>query len=370
MSKDGYEQTTTHDLDLDKDLVVDSENDKRNGDGPNGVVLAVNGSGIPDPHLSIRPDLGGHTASHMCNLFGGQPTNEALLWIAFVSFLSFTICQTIASFIAESEAMLGDSAAMLVDSITYAFNLYAEKRKGNPESTRKERLQLELIPPLISVTTLIGVTGYILSDALNTLTSSDDGDEPDTTIMAFFSSANLLLDLVNVFCFAKARKLLGYSVSDMHTSIDGLYEHHYSRTDINAAGENGFEQEQQTLATPNDDESYVGGADDAANLNMCSAYTHVFADTLRSIAVMIAAFIAAFNENVSGQDADASAAIAVSVLIVLSLTPLVRGIIYTWSELQALNAEEEFDDDEASLADVELHQSDHEDRSKEMTGLS
>ena len=70
---------------------------------------------------------------------------------------------------------------------------------------------------------------------------------------------------------------------------------------------------------------------------------------------MIAAFVASFDENVSGEDADAVAAIAVSALIVLSLAPLVKGIIYTWSELQALNALEEFGD-EAAFADVELHQ--------------
>jgi len=374
-SKGVYEQTPTHDLDLDQQehLVVDDNkggysNGHSGDNGLNGdVPLTVNGNGNMERRSSsIRSDLGGHTASHMCNLFGGKPTNEMLLWIAFVSFLSFTICQTVASFIAESEAMLGDSAAMLVDSITYAFNLYAEKRKGDPESTRKERLQLELIPPLISVTTLIAVTGYILSDALNTLMSSDDDDDPNTTIMAIFSTANLLLDLVNVFCFAKARKLLGFSVADMHTSVDGLYDHHYSReidgidpddNDLGGGGgEKDIQHEQQTLAMPDDDESYVGGVEDSANLNMCSAYTHVFADTLRSIAVMIAAFVASFDENVSGEDADAVAAIAVSVLIVLSLAPLIKGIIYTWSELQALNALEEFGDD-AAFTNVELHQS-------------
>jgi len=87
-------------------------------------------------------------------------------------------------------------------------------------------------------------------------------------------------------------------------------------------------------ALPDDDELYVGTKDDSANLNMCSAYTHVFADTCRSIAVMIAAFIAEFNENVSSKNADAYAAIAVSIFILLSLAPLLRGMVYTWTELQ------------------------------------
>ena len=361
-----------------------------------------------------------------------RPSNETLLSTAFVTFFVFTIAQTVASFIANSEAMLGDSAAMLVDSFTYAFNLYAERRKGT--STRKKRLQLELIPPLISVTSLVGVTAYILSEALTTLMEDDDGeddeDDPDATIMAIFSSLNLLLDIFNMACFAKARHFLGFAVSDTGTSLDHLYQHHYHPAnhdddEIGSPRSSGHskrfllehakersnlaktinediqKQEQQDFgqlvevkeennleddsmrnnkeemndrefivppptrlstisnvskdkendaqlnnthaALPDDDELYIGTSDDSANLNMCSAYTHVFADTCRSIAVMIAAIIASVRDDVSSEDADAIAAIVVSILILLSLGPLIRGMIYTWTELQILSNEDDIE---------------------------
>lgn len=63
------------------------------------------------------------------------------------------------------------------------------------------------------------------------------------------------------------------------------------------------------------------------------------ADTLRSIAVLVAATIAYSVEDVSPAMADASAAVIVSVIIAVSLGPLIIGLIQTWSELQALKKE-------------------------------
>lgn len=108
--------------------------------------------------------------------------------------------------IAQSEAMLGDTAAMVVDSMTYGFNLYAERKKNeeiempslciaastaeedesdisadipkeiNSEerillalNRRRRYLQLELVPPTISVSVLLVVIGFILSNSIHTL---------------------------------------------------------------------------------------------------------------------------------------------------------------------------------------------------------
>lgn len=72
----------------------------------------------------------------------------------------------------------------------------------------------------------------------------------------------------------------------------------------------------------------------------CSAYTHVFADTLRSIAVIIAAIIAVLVKNVTPEEADASAAVVVSILILLSLIPLFQGLLQSLIEFSAIRAEE------------------------------
>ena len=154
------------------------------------------------------------------------------------------------AFIANSQAMKGDSAAMLVDSFTYFFNYMAEKKKAtirNEQRTQqqlgvlsfremlllkcanhKKLLLLEIIPPLVSVSTLIIVTIMILHESILVLIEQfdpnfevdpEDEEIPNLTIMLIFSTMNLILDLVNVFFFGRAHHLYGYHV---RTNVDDL----------------------------------------------------------------------------------------------------------------------------------------------------
>lgn len=72
----------------------------------------------------------------------------------------------------------------------------------------------------------------------------------------------------------------------------------------------------------------------------CSAYTHVFADTIRSIAVLVASVLAQFISNISAEQADSSAAVAVSIIILIALCPLFAGLRRTAMELLSLRREE------------------------------
>lgn len=157
--------------------------------------------------------------------------------------MTFSVCQTIAAVIAGSEAMMGDSAAMLVDALTYLFNLIAERKKktyilvqqqeqrrctsDHPEHAQKLRvlkykrylLQLELISPFLSVSTLLVVIGFVLHKAIKVLVLDATRDtseqaNPNTHIMMLFSVLNLLLDGLNIFCFAKAKHALGYNTEE------------------------------------------------------------------------------------------------------------------------------------------------------------
>ena len=65
------------------------------------------------------------------------------------------------------------------------------------------------------------------------------------------------------------------------------------------------------------------GEDNRVNLNMCSAYTHVFAaDTLQSIAVIAASIISETVDSVTSEVADSSAA----VIVLLTIMIVVRSI--------------------------------------------
>lgn len=58
---------------------------------------------------------------------------------------------------------------------------------------------------------------------------------------------------------------------------------------------------------------------------------------MRSLAVLIAAMIATVFDSVEGETADASAAVVVSVIIIISLLPLLRGLYLTAREIIVLS---------------------------------
>ena len=66
----------------------------------------------------------------------------------------------------------------------------------------------------------------------------------------------------------------------------------------------------------------------------------MFADTLRSVAVILAAALAELFDAVTAEEADAAAALVVSILILLSLIPLFQGLRQSAGELWAIRAEE------------------------------
>jgi hypothetical protein len=188
--------------------------------------------------------------------------------------------------------MLADSEAMSVDALTYLFNACAERIKKRPFSEaelelplrvrnyRRElrRLYLELVPPTISVSALLIITFYTLKEAYSTLEGDEEGnDEEDVSIgiMLFFSTANLLLDVVNVTCFARAGSAFGLEVIKRENTA-------IRRTMSGEAAENmSLLGNGDTNVDKNDGENYgtttsisrPEGPPELVNLNMCSAWT-------------------------------------------------------------------------------------------------
>lgn len=227
------------------------------------------------------------------------PNNEHLLGTAFCTFMGFALVQTAVAFWAGSEAMLGDSAAMIVDALTYLFNWFAERKKANygsrdwadacpmpscqdaetrqrilARTKRKKVLQLEIIPPVLSVSTLIVVTAFVLRQAIHVLILDRHRAialqaNPNIQVMMSFSIANLGLDLVNVANFAKAKHLFGYETSEETQGHEALPS---TDAEENAGKDSTYHT---TKRTPSHDD--LDGCDEdqdhTANLNMCSAYT-------------------------------------------------------------------------------------------------
>lgn len=210
-------------------------------------------------------------------------SNEYVLNVAFLSFVGFLLVQAVFALIANSQAMLADSEAMSVDALTYLFNLMAERVKKRPYSAAElqltetqrsyrremQRLYLEFIPPALSILTLIAVTVMTLREAFSTLFGSgltDDDDNVSIPIMLLFSGANLLLDIVNVTCFAQANSVYGLDIMKPSSRKKTM--------ELGTSGEAAHEstnllQSEKTVIYDDDDLELV-------NLNMCSAWTVSF----------------------------------------------------------------------------------------------
>ena len=299
--------------------------------------------------------------------------------MAFFSFFGFTVIQSSVAFVAKSEAMMGDSAAMAVDALTYGFNLYAERKKNQDNERersaeeieieielsenvgfengtthdnrcqaeraqlnrhlyrRRRHLRLELVPPLTSVSILILVTGFVLHKSIHVVVlhksihvvildahrSRREQSRPNLILMMSFSVLNLLLDLANVTCFARAKHLMGFNTIDaqspeitlkeesmglqhydvigdsddvpseyedqsLNNSVIESYDYHskIEATVTNGSGlipmgeracsneENGEPNSFDIQNEPNmTDEAENVDQSDRVNLNMCSAYT-------------------------------------------------------------------------------------------------
>ena len=275
--------------------------------------------------------------------------------------------------------MLTDCAAMTVDCVSYLINFCAERLKHRP-STRTdthtgERLSaherhyrkkmrlliLELAPPFISVSTLVAVTVIAIDQAITILMDknlADKGPQPNLFLMLLFSSLNFVLDGVNMLCFSKADKSNGQLweglTAAMHPKdyCDKCKAKHEPPCDNTPDGIVASEKthlltdkDAPTLSMEEESEEEDNGSDGSQssrglNLNMCSAWTHICADTLRSIAVLIAAgFAWLFPSILTPADADSYGAIVVSIIIIISLGPLIEGLYFTAWEIYHLHGE-------------------------------
>lgn len=276
--------------------------------------------------------------------------------LAFYSFLGFTMLQTSFALAAHSSAMIADSEAMFVDAGTYLCNMLAERLKNRDfteaellldakeraHGRKLQRLYLELVPPLISCMTLLVVTFTTMRDSLVTLffLKEPHEEDPDLNIMLLFSGLNLILDAVNVFFFAQANQAIVTPI-DFDKQLQQPAAAASESTPLMKRKDTASFADTNDTTTCDDLESNRSDddiSDDGVNLNMCSAWTHVFADTLRSVAVLCAAGLATVSGVISADEADAGAALVVSIVILLSCIPLLQGTYFTAKEIREMQA--------------------------------
>lgn len=127
------------------------------------------------------------------------------------------------------------------------------KLKGH-ELSKREKFILEVGIPTFSVCALLGITGYITSEAVGVIMDGGEDDDLSIVILYSFASVNMVIDIVSFLMFYYRRKTV--------------------------FSDNKIEEEEIRRST---------------NLNMISAFTHVGGDTLRTISLFLVAIIATFS---------------------------------------------------------------------------
>ena len=248
----------------------------------------------------------------------GSPfTNQTVLMITCISFFLFVVGEVIGAIAANSWSLLGDAAAMSIDVMSYGTNMVAERIKSNqPEVPPKTQMLLEVVIPLISVTSLIGVTIYVTVGAVGDIITRPGDDDVDIFMLWLFSSLNAVVDIVSAYMFyAKGRDVFYERIPDNGEDVEDDDAYHVLEGDE--------EEVIQRKLTP-----------EHKNLNMMSAFTHVGGDTLRTLSVFVAAAIATAS-SVPGYLCDAWAAVFVSLTIVITIMPLCTEIVRAFFRISA-----------------------------------
>jgi len=252
---------------------------------------------------------------------------------------------------ANSEAMLTDALAMFVDAFTYLLNMLAERCKRHQlfvdesksinELIRQREiynLYMELISPILSVFALLGVCFGSLNGSIRFLLHSGRTgmEAPNLTIMCTFASLNLALDIWNMIVFDKDPCNAGNHLirKVVRNDVIEIVDHEIISTECSTLLNKGCD-----LVAVEDGVHLTSKRKVNMNLNMVSAYTHIIADTLRSIAMLVTVGLIPIFTSWDPEDADACANTLVSLIIIFSLGPLLSGMIHTWTNLLELRSQ-------------------------------
>lgn len=276
-------------------------------------------------------------------------SNQVLLEISVTLFLVFALAELTGAIISGSLSLLGDAVSMCVDVVSYICSVYVEWYKNNHgRFTKWSRLCIEIIIPSISLMSLIGITIYISYDAISVLMNPPEEDDVDVVYLYTYSAANLFIDLLvsGLFYFRGTdvfQEPVSVPVLSLDTSInfddpddefghlDDILEFPPARPQTATEGHESkslavfsklFGSSSGYAAVPAGGSS---GSSSKANLNMISAFTHILGDTLRTIAMFVAALVSTIT-GIDGDICDASAAIVVAISMLVLCGPIIIDI--------------------------------------------
>ncbi len=290
--------------------------------------------------------------------------NVVLLVAVAVSNVVFALVQLGLAIPGHSLALGSDSFITLCDALTYLLNAYSEREKaarGARGLEARSQLLLDVWIPLVSACALLAAVLVTSADAVLKLVRAESGRSPasiavnETTVLAF-SVCNVVMAVAAmvVFMFCSSATLprawtLCAATALLEKAALALRITKGSRSYFWAARYGAASrpprrrtawqplepQARQTRNKPDEQRRECDVRDNEPNYNLQSAILHVGADLLRSVTILCSSLFARANPSWSSVKIDASAALAVDLLIVLALVPFLSAIMAKHSEVSA-----------------------------------
>lgn len=283
-----------------------------------------------------------------------QFSNQTLLEISITLFAVFAIAEFIGAIASDALTLLGDSISMSVDVVTYICNAYVEWYKSNHIGlNNRSMICVEIVIPILSVVALLGTTFYIVIDAINLLRHPPVKDDVNVEYLFSYSVGNFVVDVICSGLFYIRRNQIFQEEAavpkiSLNTTISFNPEDDLDVDDEEK--EFGVLGGESSRSTPSSSTHFDRHEDMAGssscwttctsclscgccsssskhvNINMMSAFVHILGDTLRTIAIFLAAFVSTVT-GIDGDICDAWAAILVSGSILVICWPLMVAIV-------------------------------------------
>ena len=245
------------------------------------------------------------------------------LWMTFFLNSTFTGAQIAGSVIANSVALGADSGTMVVDSVTYLFNIAAEcvRLRGASERTCA---MIDASASGLSVIALIVVSALAIQDAISRILSnsgaggggaSDPGNAVNAQVMFAFTLGNLIID-IGMLGSILLRKRGGWvgvltcrTCKKQQSVVNAAGPDASGGIDAQLIGAADFGGEGEAAG------EHGGTAAHGEELNIFSALSHVMADTMRTVTEMTCSLLIWADQSINGEMADAYSALIVSATI-------------------------------------------------------
>lgn len=306
-------------------------------------------------------------------------SNQRLLEISVALFALLLLSEVVGASISNSLSLAGDASSMGIDILTYLCNMYGEWMKSNhhrPIYSRSSsswvcssKLVLDVVIPSLSAGALLVVTLWVAFDAVRILRHPPPSNTVDTSYLYGFAAVNLGVDLICGYLFyprSSSSIIVEAPACVPQLSLDTSIEEDLddevefgSLEDLVPPGpaavaalplraEGRGDQRSSSAAPglgsfllyatpavwcPCCSSSLHGPStgcsegdgqlsvhhhhqSSSSNLNMMSAFTHIVGDTLRTVAIFLAALVSSVTR-IDGDVCDAWAALVVSLSVLV-----------------------------------------------------